>query len=98
MHILVFGSQVNECQPAFRSENINNFWACVIGKKNLLDFLFVMDIKKLIFEVKKHAEIWDSKHHQYHHRTRIIEIWSEISLTVGFSSKYFKIALLSFKQ
>jgi hypothetical protein len=47
-----------------------------------------MDIKKLISEVQNRPEIWDPKHCQYHHRTRIVEIWTEISQIVGFSSKF----------
>lgn len=46
-----------------------------------------MEVKKLISEVEKHPEIWNPMHSQYHHRTRITEIWSEISQKLGFSSK-----------
>lgn len=46
-----------------------------------------MDIKKLILEVEKRPEIWDSTHHLHHKRAKIIERWNEISQILGFSSK-----------
>lgn len=45
-----------------------------------------MDIKKLILEVEKRAEIWNPNHHLHHKRARIVEIWNKISARTGFSS------------
>lgn len=45
-----------------------------------------MDIKKLILEVEKRAEIWNPNHHLHHKRARIVEIWNKISTRTGFSS------------
>lgn len=60
---------------------------CLSTKMSFINRGVVMDIKQLIAEVEHFPEIWNPKHRLYHHRPRLAEIWQEIAIKTGLSSK-----------